>query len=102
MKKKLSIIQETVLSQIPKGLERTPVRSQDIAERLGLSKREVMAIINTLIMDHSIPIGGGRSNGKQGYFIITNEDERVQATSPLKSTVVNVQQRIDRLDKIKL
>lgn len=99
--KKLSIIQEAVLAQIPMGLE-SPVRSQDVAERTGLSKREVMAVISTLIIDHSIAIGGGRSESKYGYFIITNEDERQQAMYPLKSSIVNMQQRVDRLEKIEI
>ncbi|MFL2072002.1 hypothetical protein ACEN32_06825 [Marinilactibacillus psychrotolerans] len=99
--KKLSIIQEAVLAQIPKGLE-SPVRSQDIAESTGLSTREVMAVISALIIDHGIPIGGGRTESRKGYFIITNEDERQQATTPLKRTIVNMQQRIDHLEKIKL
>lgn len=99
--KKLSIIQEAVLAQIPRGLN-NPVRSQDIADRVGLSKRDVMAVISSLIIDHSIAIGGGRSETKYGYFIITNEDERQQAITPLKNTVVNMNQRIERLEKIRL
>lgn len=99
--KKLSIIQEAVLEQIPKGLE-SPVRSQDIAERTGLSTREVMAVISALIIDHGIPVGGGRTENRKGYFIVTNEAERKQATTPLKKTIVNMQQRIDHLEKIKL
>ena len=99
--KKLSIIQEAVLAQIPRGLN-NPVRSQDIADRVGLSKRDVMAVISTLIIDHGIAIGGGRREGKLGYFIITNEDERQQAITPLKNTVVNMNQRIERLEKMKI
>ena len=99
--KKLSIIQEAVLAQIPRGLH-NPVVSQYIAEKVGLTKREVMAVVSTLIIDHDIAIGGGRTDGKKGYFIITNEEERQQATAPLKNTVVNIKQRIDRLEKIKL
>lgn len=99
--KKLTIIQEAVLAQIPIGFK-NPVRSQDIAERTGLSKREVMAVVSVLIIDHSIPIGGGRSEGRQGYFRITNEEERQYATVPLRSSIINMQQRVDRLEKIKL
>lgn len=99
--KKLTMIQEAILAQIPRGLE-SPVRSQDIADRVGLSQREVMAVISALIIDHGIAIGGGRSEGRQGYFIIMNEEERQQATIPLKSSIINMQQRVDRLEKIKL
>lgn len=99
--KKRSIIQEAVLAQIPYGLE-NPVRSQEIADRVGLTKRDVMAVISTLIIDFNIPIGGGRSEGKYGYFIITSEIERYKATTPLKNTIVNMQQRVDRLEKIKI
>lgn len=99
--KKLTMIQEAILAQIPRGLE-SPVRSQDIADRVGLSQREVMAVISALIIDHGIAIGGGRTEGRQGYFIIMNEEERQQATIPLKSSIINMQQRVDRLEKIKL
>lgn len=99
--KKLSIIQEAVLAQIPVGIE-NPVRSQDIAERVGLSQREVMAVISVLVIDHGIAIGGGRSEGTKGYFRITNEEERLQATLPLKNSIINMQQRVDRLERIKL
>lgn len=98
-KKKLSFNQEIVLAQIPYGLE-NPVRSQEIAKRVGMSKRDVMEVISTLIIDHNIPIGGGRSEGKYGYFIIENEDERIRAITPLKNTVVNIKQRIERIEKI--
>lgn len=101
MNKKLSIVQEAVLAQIPYGAI-NPIRSQEIAKRVGMSKREVMEVISNLIMDYSIPIGGGRSNGKYGYFIITNELERIQATAPLKSTVANMQQRIERIENIEI
>lgn len=99
--KKLTIIQEAVLAQIPKGYE-NPVRSQDIANRIGISKREVMAVISALIIDHDIAIGGGRSEGRYGYFMVMNEEERQQATTPLKNSIINIQQRVDRLEKIKL
>lgn len=101
MTKKLSIIQETVLANLPRGLE-SPVCSRDIAEKVGLTKRDVMAVISVLVIDHSIPIGGGRSKGKYGYFIITNEEERQQAITPLKNTVVIMNQRIERLEKMRL
>ena len=101
MNKKLSIIQEAVLSQIPRGIE-NPVRSHHIADKTGLSKRDVMAVISVLIINHNIPIGGARMSGKKGYFIITNEDERRRATVPLKKTIVNIQQRVDHLEKMEL
>lgn len=101
MTKKLSIIQEAVLAQIPRGLE-NPIGSHDIARNIGLSKRDVMAVISGLILDHEIPIGGARMIGKSGYFIITNEDERQQALVPLKKTVVSMQQRIEQLESIKI
>jgi hypothetical protein len=76
------MIQEAVLAQIPRGLE-SSVQSQDIANRVGLSRRDVMAVIIVLIIDNSIPIGGARMSDKKGYFIITNEDERRRATEYL-------------------
>lgn len=99
--KKLTIIQESVLAQIPLGIG-SNVQSKEIAERTGLSKRDVMAVISTLIIDHNIPIGAGRSEGRYGYFRITNENERIEAIVPLKNTVITMQQRIDCLEKMKI
>lgn len=99
--RKLSIIQEAVLAQIPKGIQ-SPILCTEIMKRVGLSNREVRAVISTLVVDHNIPVGGCRMHGRSGYFIITNEEERSQATTPLKNSVVSLQQRIDRLEKIKI
>lgn len=99
--KKLSIIQEEVLRQIPKGAEK-PVRSKEIAERTGLSTREVMAVISVLIIDHSIPIGGSRGEGFYGYYIITNEAERQKAVIPLSRSIHNMTQRVEKLKEIEL
>ena len=45
----LSVIQESVLEQIPRSSE-NPKRISDIATATGLSSREVHSVINTLTM----------------------------------------------------
>lgn len=97
----LSIIQKNVLMQIPKGNKR-PVKSKEIAERTGLSQREVMSVIHTLILKHDIPIGAGRTEGHQGYYIIQNEEQRQQAIVPLQHSITNMNKRVRKLKTIKL
>ncbi|GAB2499549.1 hypothetical protein GCM10008929_20150 [Alkalibacterium psychrotolerans] len=97
----LSIIQKEVLRQIPKGNKR-PVKSKEIAERTGLSQREVMSVIHILILNHGIPIGAGRKEGNYGYYIIRNEKERQQAIIPLQHSITNMSKRVEKLKSISL
>lgn len=99
-KKELSIIQERVLAMIPRETGKE-VLSKDIAYSTGLEKRDVMAVINTLIMDHNIPIGAGRSKHNKGYFIITNEAQLRMAIQPLNNSIIVMQQRVRKLESIK-
>lgn len=64
-----------VLHLLPHGSERL-ITANEISQVTGISKRKVYNDIALLIDRYSVPIGGLRSEGQHGYFIITNEAER--------------------------
>lgn len=91
---------EKVYKLIPYGIE-IPITATEISKITGISKREIYSILNTLIMKYEKPIAGVR-NGKSGYFIVTNEEERTQALKPLKNHTANMVMHIKKLESIKL
>lgn len=68
----------------------------DIAYRLGMSRREVGATIQSLVIDHGAPIGA--SCGKRsGYFLIETEEERRKAERNLRSRIEWLMARLHAL-----
>lgn len=90
-----------VLHLLPRGSERL-ITANEISQVTGISKRTVYKDIALLIDRYGVPIGGLRSDGKRGYFIITNEAERKQALTSLKKQSVEMLKRINKVDKIEL
>lgn len=90
-----------VLHLLPRGNERL-ITANEISQVTGISKRAVYNDIALLIDRYSIPIGGLRSEGQHGYFIITNEAERKQALASLKKHTNEMQKRIDKVSGIEL
>lgn len=90
-----------VLHLLPRGSERL-ITANEISQVIGIDKRAVYKDIALLIDRYNIPIGGLRSDGKRGYFIITNEAERKQALASLRKQSVEMLKRINKVDKIEL
>lgn len=90
-----------VLHLLPRGSERL-ITTNEISQVTGISKRTVYKDIALLIDRYGIPIGGLRSDGKRGYFIITNEAERKQALSSLRKQSLEMLKRIDKVDSIEI
>lgn len=90
-----------VLHLLPCGSERL-ITANEISQVTGISKRKVYNDIALLIDRYSVPIGGLRSEGQHGYFIITNEAERKQALSSLQKHTFEMQKRIDKVSNIEL
>ncbi|WP_125606364.1 HTH domain-containing protein [Lapidilactobacillus bayanensis] len=90
-----------VLHLLPRGNERL-ITANEISQVIGIDKRAVYKDIALLIDRYNIPIGGLRSDGKHGYFIITNETERKQALSSLRKQSIEMLKRIDKVDSIAL
>ncbi|MBB1068750.1 hypothetical protein H5S40_00875 [Limosilactobacillus sp. RRLNB_1_1] len=81
--KQLNKEEQQILRLIPKG-STSPRPLQDLMKLTGFSSRKVRSIVNELIVKHRIPIGAKYSK-PNGYYIITNENERDHALVPLVS-----------------
>lgn len=90
-----------VLDLIPRGIEH-PITVAKIAERAGISSRDVYTAIRVLLMQYDIPVGGIRSNGLHGVFIATNEREHAAALAPLTNNAKGIMRRVYKLRTIKL
>ena len=90
-----------VMELLPRGSERL-ITASEISQITGISKRTVYHDIALLIDRYSVPIGGLRSEGKHGYFIIKTEAERKQALSSLQKHTREMQKRIDKVSGIEL
>ena len=71
----LSKDEKRVLRLIPKG-STNPRPQKELVRLTGFNARKLRLIINELIVKHGIP---------NGYYIVTNEDERGKAIVPLVS-----------------
>lgn len=91
---------ERVYNLLPHGMDH-PITAKELEKITGISMRDVYSIINTLIMKYDIPVAGVRS-GRQGYFIVTNENERQLVLKPLMSHTAKMEQHIKKLSNIPL
>lgn len=79
----LSKGEKRVLRLIPKG-STNPRPQKELVRLTGFNARKLRLIINELIVKHGIPIGAQYTK-PNGYYIVTNEDERGKAIVPLVS-----------------
>lgn len=79
----LSKDEKRVLRLIPKG-STNPRPQKELVRLTGFNARKLRLIINDLIVKHGIPIGAQYTK-PNGYYIVTNEDERGKAIVPLVS-----------------
>lgn len=94
--KNMSRLQAEVLWLIPEGMERL-VGTSDIESILKLDKRHIMGIIEELIIDYDIPIGSLREKGRSGYFIPTNEEEKIKGTLSFIEQANSMQKRVEKV-----
>ncbi|MCO7150477.1 hypothetical protein P7H42_03720 [Vagococcus lutrae] len=98
MKSNLSIIEQNVLSLIPRGKANRKTL-QVISGAIDLTPREIQSVINTLITNHHIPIVAIR---KGGVYIPLSEDERVDGLQGLKNQTSDQLKRIAIVESIDL
>lgn len=96
----LSVIQESVLEQIPRSSE-NPKRISDIATATGLSTREVHSVINTLTMK-GIPVCASRSGESKGVYIPLTEQERAAGLVSLQNQVTDMTNRVKNVKQADL
>lgn len=81
-----------ILSLIPVGKEKL-ISTREIEQATGFKARDIHAIINDLIMTYKIAIGSSRDKTKYGYFIPTNEEEKLDGIASLEEQTITMQQR---------
>lgn len=98
MKTNLSIIEQTVLSLIPRGKENRKTLKV-ISAYIDLKPRELQSVINGLISNHHIPIVAIR---KGGIYIPLSESERVDGLQGLKNQTQDQLKRIAIVESVDL
>lgn len=97
----LSKNEKEVVSLLHKGAE-SAIKANDIAKITGIKSRNVRDIISSLITIEHYPIGSTRALPNQGYYLITNEQEKNATVSSLESQIKTMNQRVSTLKAIKL
>lgn len=92
--------EQVIYDLLPKGIDR-PKPLKELVKLSGLNSREVRGIIYRLIVLHHVPIGA-RYKHSNGYYIITNDDERKQALAPLTSQIAMMSKRAQVIGNVKL
>lgn len=98
----LSIIEQAVLKLIPVGNERK-ISIREIESLIDLDERTVYGIVNSL-RKKGVPVCAKR-NGllhERGYYIATNEAERVDGLAAYKSQVQDMQNLINDIENASL
>lgn len=86
--------EKQILQLLPQGMER-PRPLKELITLTGMSSRAVRATIYRLITIHHQPIGAVYRQPGNGYFIITNEEERKTALAPLTSQIKEMAARAE-------
>ena len=84
--------EQQIMELLPKGMDR-PRPLKELVRLTGWSSRKVRATIYRLIVVHHQPIGATYQQPGNGYFIITNDQERQQALAPLTSQIAMMSKR---------
>ncbi|UXC69875.1 hypothetical protein N4627_03725 [Limosilactobacillus vaginalis] len=92
--------EKAIYDLLPKGIDR-PRPLKELEKLSGLKSREVRGIIYRLIVLHHVPIGA-RYKHPNGYYIITNDDERKQALAPLTSQIAMMSKRAQVIGNVEL
>lgn len=95
---KLSKQEQFILDLIPYGAHNA-ISSKKIAEKTGINRRTVRAIIEKLVSEYYFPIGSS-SSGDAGYFKIVTEEDFEIAQRHLKPRALKIFKRWRALQKI--
>ena len=90
--KQLDKEEQQLLNLLPHGVNH-PCPLRELVKLTGWNGRKVRATIYRLIVVHHQPIGATYQQPGNGYFIITNDQERQQALAPLTSQIAMMSKR---------
>ena len=92
--------EQRIFVLLPKGIDR-PKPLKELVKLSGIKSREVRGIIYRLIVLHHVPIGA-QYKRPNGYYIITNNEERQQALAPLTSQIAMMSKRAQVIGNVEL
>lgn len=92
--------EQRIFDLLPKGIDR-PRPLKELVKLSGLKSREVRGIIYRLIVLHHVPIGA-QYKRPNGYYVITNNEERQQALAPLTSQIAMMSKRAQVIGNVEL
>lgn len=92
--------EKQLLALIPEGMDQ-PRPLKELIKLTGWNSRKVRGMIYRLIVIHKQPIGAVYQQ-PNGYFKITNNDERQQALAPLTSQILMMTRRAQIISNAKL
>lgn len=98
---KLDKEEQRLLDLLPKGIDR-PRPLKELIKLTGWNSRKVRGTINRLIVIHHQPIGAVYDHPNNGYFIITNDEERNIALAPLTSQIHKMTKRAQVISNAQL
>lgn len=98
---KLDKEEQRLLDLLPKGIDR-PRPLKELIKLTGWNSRKVRGTINRLIVIHHQPIGAKYEHPNNGYFIITNDEERTIALAPLTSQINKMTKRAQVISNAQL
>ena len=93
--------EQQLLELLPHGGNH-PRPLRELVKLTGWNGRKVRAIIYRLIVVHHQPIGASNQKPRNGYFIITNDQERQQALAPLTSQIQMMTKRAQVISSTEL
>lgn len=93
--------EQKIMELLPKGMER-PRPLRELIKLTGWSSRRVRGVINRLIVIHHKPIGARYERPFNGYYIITNDQERTAALAPLTSQIMEMTKRAQAISNADL
>ena len=93
--------EKEVVSLLHKGAE-SAIKANDIAKITGIKSRNIRDIIYSLITLDNYPIGSTRALPNQGYYLISNEQERNATIAVLESQIRNMKKRVSILKDIQI
>ena len=94
-------VEQRIMELLPKGIDR-PRTLKELMKITGWSSRKVRLTINRLIVLHHQPIGARYERPNNGYFIITNDKERIIALTPLTSQIREMSKRVQIISEAQL
>lgn len=93
--------EQRIMELLPRGIDR-PRPLKEIMKITGWSSRRIRLTINRLIVLHHVPIGARYEHPNNGYFIITNDEERSIALAPITSQIAKMNRRAQIIGNIEL